>query len=347
VTQSNQPGPLLELRQVTKDYHVRDALLRRTTVQALKGVDLEVHANRTVCLIGETGSGKTTLGRIMTGVTTPDAGDVLFRGRSLSSLDRAKRREYRRSVQMVFQSPTASFNPMLTIGASIRDAARFADPRPADLSARVGELLHRMGLPKNYAGRYPNEVSGGELQRASIARALATDPAVVFLDEPASALDVSIRGQIFNLLLDLQGELRLAYVMVTHDLATVRVLAQDVLVLYLGKAVEYARDGQFRQPRHPYSLALLRAAPGEAERSHLGPLALRGEAPSVTHPPPGCPFHPRCWLNEQLKFPNRCRELEPRLEPVSAAQAVACHYAELSAEAATDSRFVHESALAP
>lgn len=345
LSQPRQTDPLLALREVTKDYHVRDALLRRTTIHVLKGVNLEVHADRTICLIGETGSGKTTLGRIMTGVAAPGAGDVLFHGRSLASLGVAERKEYRRSVQMVFQSPTASFNPMLTLGASIRDAARFADPRPADLSARVSELLDRVGLPTSYAGRYPNEVSGGELQRASIARALAPGPAVLFLDEPASALDVSIRGQIFNLLIDLQAELRLAYVMVTHDLAAVRALADDVLVLYLGKAVEYARDGRFRQPSHPYSLALVSASPGEAERSHLAPLALRGEAPSVTDPPPGCPFHPRCWLHEQLGFPESCRLQEPPLAEVSIGQAVACHFAELSVAAATGATVAGEPAV--
>lgn len=304
-------------------------------VRVLDHVDLAVHAHQTVCLIGETGSGKTTLGRILVGLTRPDEGEVLYQGRPINSLRGSEWREYRRSVQMVFQSPTSSFNPMLTIGASIRDALRFAPQRAADPALKVTSLLEQVGLPPSFAYRYPDEVSGGELQRASIARALATEPAIIFLDEPASALDVSIRGQIFNLLRDLQDVRGLAYVMVSHDLATVRALGDDVLVLYLGRTVEYARERAFARPRHPYSLALLAASPGEAEWHRLRPLLLQGEVPSAATPSPGCRFHPHCWLYQELGQPERCRNEDPRLEACGSGHVVACHFASHSLEAAT------------
>ena len=327
--------PLLELRGVSQQYRARGAFRRQASVRALSGVDLSVRANLTTCIIGETGSGKTTLGRVLVGLTIPSGGVVLYRGRSIAQLRGQAWQEYRRSVQMVFQNPTGSFNPMLTVGASIRDALRFS-PVPGAASIRnVARLLEQVELAPQLAGRYPDEVSGGELQRASIARALATEPALLFLDEPASALDVSIRGQIFNLLRSLQGEHGLAYVMVSHDMATVRVLSDVVFVLYLGEPVEYARNRTFHQPAHPYSLALLSASPVEAERRKIRRLDLQDVGPSTSPPAPGCPFQPRCWLHVELNRPERCLVEKPRLSPIEPDHEVACHYADQSSARAT------------
>ncbi len=295
-----------------------------------------MQTGRTVCLIGETGSGKTTLGRILVGLTRPDEGAVLYQGEPIASLRGTAWRAYRRSVQMVFQNPTASFNPMLTVGASIRDALRYAPQHEDRPASKAAALLEQVGLPPRFADRYPDEVSGGELQRASIARALATEPRLIFLDEPASALDVSIRGQIFNLLRDLQAQRGLAYVFVSHDMATVRVLGDDVLVLYLGRPVEYARERSFAEPRHPYSLALLAASPSEAERYGLRVLRLQGEVPSLADLPMGCRFYPRCWLYRQLGDPERCRVEDPRLGAIRHGHDVACHYADRSLEDAAN-----------
>lgn len=320
---------------MSKLYRARGSALRRTFVRVLSGVDLAAFPSQTVCLIGETGSGKTTLGRVLVGLTQPEEGSVSFRGRSITSLRGADWREYRRSVQMVFQNPTASFNPMLTVGASIRDALRFAPHPDGRTGTDVARLLEQVELSPRLADRYPDEVSGGELQRASIARALATEPSLIFLDEPASALDVSIRGQIFNLLRALQQERGLALVMVTHDMPTVRVMGDDVLVLYLGRTAEYARHRTFAAPRHPYSLALLAASSAEASRRGLHSLRLLSEVPSVSDPPTGCPFHPRCWLYRRLGEPERCRVEIPQPSPVENGHDVACHFANQSLEAAT------------
>lgn len=328
--------PLLELRDVSQRYRARGSRLRRSSVQALSGINLTLESGRTTCLIGETGSGKSTLGRILVGLTTPSDGAVLYRGRPIAQLRGPAWREYRRSVQMVFQNPTGSFNPMLTVGASIRDALRYSPLPGASSVHNAARLLEQVELAPQLAGRYPDEVSGGELQRASIARALATEPTVIFLDEPASALDVSIRGQIFNVLRRLQGEHDLAYAIVSHDMATVRVLGDDVFVLYLGESVEYARQRTFHRPAHPYALALLSASPVEAERRNIRRLELSDVGTSVSPPPFGCPFQPRCWLHRELGQPERCVVEKPRLSLIEPEHEVACHYADLSLERATN-----------
>lgn len=317
-------APLLELRAVSRTYRSRDSAVRSSLVRALDAVSLLVVPGATTCIVGETGSGKTTLGRLLLGLTLPTSGSVLFRGQLIKELDRAGRADYRRSVQMVFQSPIASFNPMLTIGGSLRDALRFA-PRPSQGRTRQTDedLLELVGLPREFSRRYPDEVSGGELQRASIARALATDPSVIFLDEPASALDASIRGQIFNVLLDLQRDRGLAYVMVSHDLGSARALADRLVVMYLGRVVETVPTRTFfAGPSHPYALALL-AASGTA----VGRVELRGDIPSATAPPPGCQFHTRCWLYQALGEPERCRTDDPELALIEPDHVAACHFA--------------------
>jgi len=323
--------PVLELRCVTKVYRSRVALMRTVDVPAVVDVSFSVESGRTTAILGETGSGKSTLGRLLLGLIEPTSGAVLFRGRDIAGLDRDGRREYRRAVQLVFQSPIASFNPMLTVGSSIRDALRYAPGEAAGgARAETARLLDQVGLSGSFLDRYPDEVSGGELQRAAIARALATRPDVVFLDEPASALDVSIRGQVFNLLMDLQRERGLAYVMVTHELSSARALADRVVVMYLGRVVEVAPARSFfASPDHPYAAALLAAAAideGAASR-----MSVSGDPPSPVDPPSGCPFHPRCWLYRALGEPERCRIELPPLEPADPAGAAeghasACHF---------------------
>ncbi len=234
---------------------------------------------------------------------------------------------------MVFQSPLGSFNPMLKIGSSIRDALRYAPAvARSEMREETGRLLDLVGLPVSFAERYPEEVSGGELQRASIARALAVGPSVIFLDEPASALDVSVRGQVFNLLMDLQRERNLAYVMVTHDLSSAEALADRIVVMYLGRAVEISpKDMFFTRAGHPYSIGLISAA---EIRTDGGPARtlVSGDVPSATEPPQGCAFHPRCWLYQQLDRPNMCREVEPALEPLEDGHLSACFYREFALE---------------
>lgn len=324
-------SPVLEARGVTKHYSARESLFRRTTVRAVEDVSVEVKEGSTLCVAGETGSGKTTLAKLLVGLLRPDRGEIRFRGRRVDQLDRSSQRQYRLGVQMVFQNPLLSFNPMLTIGATLRDALghspRVDATRP---SSEVQSLLQSVGLDRRFAHRYPREVSGGELQRAGIARALATDPQVVILDEPASALDVSIRGQIFNLLADLQRDNRLAYVLVTHDLQTARLLANEVVVMYLGKVVEAgSEDSVLAQPRHPYTVALLSATlPAVAGEQAPERIILRGDLPSATAPPPGCRFHTRCWLYERLGRPEQCASLEPALAGTSGKQRAACHFAD-------------------
>jgi oligopeptide/dipeptide ABC transporter ATP-binding protein len=320
--------PILELDAVSKVYRARTSLMRYALVPAVQGVSLAILPRTTTCIMGETGSGKSTLGRLLLGLTEPTSGEVRFRGRSVATLDAVARREYRRAVQLVFQSPIGSFNPMLSIGRSLRDVLRFA-PDVGDPHAETARLLDLVGLPARFADRFPDEVSGGELQRASIARALAVEPSVIFLDEPASALDVSIRGQIFNLLMDLQRDRGLAFVLVTHELGSAEALADRIVVLYLGRIVEDApKDVFFGSSAHPYSVGLLAASKVRAGASATHRPLVLGDAPSVTDPPSGCPFHPRCWLYERLDRPERCRQVLPPLDPVRPGQSSACLYAD-------------------
>jgi oligopeptide/dipeptide ABC transporter ATP-binding protein len=324
----DQAAPILELADVSKVYRARTSLMRYALVPAVQDVSLTILPRTTTCIMGETGSGKSTIGRLLLGLTEPTSGEVRFRGRSVATLDAEARREYRRAVQLVFQSPIGSFNPMLSIGRSLRDVLRFA-PHVRDPHEETARLLDLVGLPAHFADRFPDEVSGGELQRASIARALAVEPSVIFLDEPASALDVSIRGQIFNLLMDLQRDRGLAYVLVTHELGSAEALADRILVLYLGRVVEEApKDAFFARPAHPYSIGLLAASKVRADTSGTHRPLVVGDAPSVTDPPPGCPFHPRCWLYERLGRPARCREALPLLDEVRPGQSAACHFAQ-------------------
>ncbi|HYZ32156.1 MAG TPA: oligopeptide/dipeptide ABC transporter ATP-binding protein [Crenalkalicoccus sp.] len=283
---------MLELREVTRHY----ALGRRGTVRAVDGVSLLLAEGGTLALVGESGCGKTTLARLVLRLERPTSGHILFEGRDVAALSGAALKAYRRQVQAVFQDPYASLNPRLRVSSIISEPI-LAHERPgrAALAKRVEEVLDVVGLPAAAARLYPHEFSGGQRQRIAIARALALRPRLLVLDEPVSALDVSIRAQVLNLLLDIQQEFGLTYLLIAHDLALVEHVSSRVAVIYLGGVAEAGPTAQvFAAPAHPYTRALLDAVP-RPDPDHLLPDApAPGEPASALHPPQGCRFHPRC-----------------------------------------------------
>jgi oligopeptide/dipeptide ABC transporter ATP-binding protein len=297
---------LIEARDLRKVYRRRG----REPVVALDGVSFVTRAGETLALIGESGSGKSTVGKLLLALTRPDAGEIVLRGRPLGGLGRAELRDYRRSVQMVFQDPLAAFNPQLTIGASLRDAMHLLDLDRAARTQRAAELLEMVHLSPDFLGRYPSEVSGGQLQRVGIARALATGPSLVFLDEPTSALDVSIRGQILELLRELQPRTGATFILVSHDMRVVRAMATHVVVLYLGQVVERGpAERILARPLHPYTRALLRTA---ARGRRDGRERLRGEARALDPADTGCRLRTRCpFRRDECDAPQDLRTLEP------------------------------------
>jgi len=290
-------------------------------VRAVDGVSFTVPAGRTLGLVGESGSGKTTVGRTMLRLQEPTSGKVVFDGNDVFALDAGRLRALRRRMQVVFQDPYSSLNPRMTVEATLRE--------PLDihgLTGAVSALLEEVGLDAAFAKRYPHELSGGQRQRVGIARALSVEPQFIVCDEPVSALDVSVQAQVLNLLADLQARRRLTYLFIAHDLAVVRHIADEVAVMYLGKIVERAPAAEiYAQPRHPYTHALLSAVPEPNPRAAKQRIVLPGDIPSPAHPPPGCPFHPRC--PHPLKS-ERCRTEPPPLREITPGHTAACHYAE-------------------
>jgi oligopeptide/dipeptide ABC transporter ATP-binding protein len=302
---------------------------KRRWVRAVDGISLAVLPGETLGIVGESGCGKTTLGRALVLLNRPTGGTVEFAGRELTALNGSALRAARRRSQMIFQDPYASLDPRQAVEAIVGEPLRIAGIAAARRRQRVAELLDLVGFGAEAMRRLPREFSGGQRQRIGIARALAADPQLIICDEPLSALDVSVQAQIVNLLLRLQRELSLTYVFISHDLAVVRQIADRVAVMYLGKIVELARtESLFRAPRHPYSVALLSAVPTLATEGDAAPVPvlLSGDPPSPVNLPTGCRFHTRCWLREKLGNPAICGEQTPALAGETAHQA-ACHFA--------------------
>ncbi len=308
--------PLLRVRGLRTWFPIRRGLLRKTVghVRAVDDVDLDVHAGQTLALVGESGCGKTTVGRSILRLEEPQAGEVRFEGQDLLALDRREVQPYRRRLQVVFQDPMASLNPRMRVRDAVAEGMRSfgIGGSEAERTERVEALFRRVQLDPRTIWRYPHEFSGGQRQRICIARALAVEPRLVICDEAISALDVSIQAQILNLLSDLQHELGLAYLFITHDLGVVRYLADEVAVMYLGQIVENGETERiFADPRHPYTRGLLAAIPSvDPEVRSAEPVVL-GDVPSPANPPSGCRFHTRC--PEAFE---RCPREAPPLYPV-------------------------------
>jgi oligopeptide/dipeptide ABC transporter ATP-binding protein len=312
---------LLEIRDLKKYYPVRAGLFRRTTqnVKAVDGVSLAIEKGETLGLVGESGCGKTTLGRAVVQLIEPTSGEIAFAGQELTTLPAPALREVRREMQIIFQDPYASLNPRMRIGEIIGEGLRIHNlARGDERRSRVKDLLTRVGLRAEYYGRYPHEFSGGQRQRIGVARALAVNPKFIVADEAVSALDVSIQVQILNMLLDLQREFGLTYLFISHDLRVVEHVSDRVAVMYLGKVVEIAPAAKiYKEARHPYTRALLSAVPDPTRKG--GRTVLQGDVPSPIDPPTGCRFHPRCPFAEK-----RCSIEEPALA-FDSAHGVACH----------------------
>ena len=291
---------LLEVRGLVKFFPLRSAFRRtKEHVRAVDGVSFYLRPGETLGLVGESGCGKSTTGRAVLRLTPPTAGTVRFRGEDVGAMDREALRRFRRRAQIVFQDPYGSLNPRMTVAAMLEEvlSVHGLGGDGAGRRRRIRELLGRVGLRAEHEDRYPHEFSGGQRQRLGIARALSVQPDLIVLDEPVSALDVSVQAQVVNLLEDLQRDLGLTYLFIAHDLALVEHVSDRVAVMYLGKIVETAPAGRlYAQPRHPYTRALLSAVPYPDPRGREGRtrILLPGDVPSPIAPPSGCPFHPRC-----------------------------------------------------
>ena len=320
--------PILEVRNLVKEFPIRSGFLRRQTgsVKAVSDVSFSVRTGETLGLVGESGCGKSTTGRMLTRLIDPTSGSIEFEGSDVTKADGRKLRAIRSRMQMVFQDPYASLNPRMTVHSTIAEPLRIYGRYSNGGDARVHSLMEQVGLNPEHAKRFPHEFSGGQRQRIGIARALALEPSVLILDEPVSALDVSIQAGVVNLLEDLQERLGLAYVFIAHDLSVVRHICDTVAVMYLGRIIEMGpADEVYENPQHPYTQALLSAVPipdPRKERLRKRRI-LEGDVPSPSNPPSGCRFRTRCWKAEEL-----CAQETPPLRPngTNELQVSACHF---------------------
>src|SRR5258706_7230025 len=320
--------PLLEVKNLKVHFPVKHGMFSRVRqfVKAVDDVSFSIAPGETLGIVGESGCGKTTLGRAIVRLVEPTAGSVLFEGEDITQMRGAELRSRRRRLQMIFQDPYGSLNPRMTVEDIIGEALDIHKLVESSVARRkrVSELLKAVGLDPIHAQRYPHEFSGGQRQRIGIARALAVEPKLIICDEPVSALDVSVQAQIINLLQDLQQERGIAYLFIAHDLAVVEHISRRVMVMYLGKVVELANAASIIQtPRHPYTQALISAVPLIDPDSKRQRIVLPGDVPSPIHPPAGCPFHPRCPVAE---LP-RCSAEVPALREVAPGHWAACHFA--------------------
>lgn len=330
-------APLLSVRGLKKHFPLREGMLGRSVrhVKAVDGVDFDVWRGETLGLVGESGCGKSTTGRAVLRLLEPTSGEVRFDGMDVRGLDRERLRAFRRRAQFVFQDPFGSLNPRLSVGAMLEEVLEVHGLGGKNRRDRVVELLELVGLRSEHVDRYPHEFSGGQRQRLGVARALSVEPDFLVLDEPVSALDVSVQAQVVNLLEDLQAELGLTYLFIAHDLALVEHVSDRVAVMYLGRIVEIAEAADlYRDPKHPYTRALLSAVPrpdpvGRNERERI---VLEGDVPSAVDPPMGCPFHPRC---PHPAKDDSCRSARPPLEGDLTSHLAACHHQPLGGEIST------------
>jgi oligopeptide transport system ATP-binding protein len=313
---------LLETKNLRKTFEIKG----RGVLTAVNGVSISLHEGETLGLVGESGCGKTTLGRTIVKLYRPDAGQILYRGQDISRFSRAENLRYRKDVQMIYQDPYASLDPLSVVSTSIAEGLDIHGLYPGKARReRVLELLQMVGLNKEHANRFPHEFSGGQRQRIGIARALAVEPKLIVCDEPISALDVSIQAQVMNLLVRLQRDMGLSYLFITHDLSMVRAISDRIAVMYLGSIVELAPAATlYKEHCHPYTEALLSAIPlpdpdAEASRRRI---LLKGDIPSPVNLGPGCPFASRCPHARPI-----CREQRPELREVSSEHFAACHEA--------------------
>jgi len=327
--------PLLSTENLEVHFPITEGLVierRVGAVHAVDGVSLDVYPGETVGLVGESGCGKSTFARAVIRLVEPTGGKIRFDGVDITSLGGEQLRRMRRRMQMIFQDPYASLNPRMTIGSMLAEPLRVHGlARGEEAVKRARRLIEIVGLPKNAVNRYPHEFSGGQRQRAGIARALAVQPDFIAADEAVSALDVSIQAQIVNLLSELQHEFQLTYLFIAHDLSVVRHISDRIAVMYLGELVELSPAKElYDRPLHPYTIALVSAVPipdPKVERKRKR-MILSGDVPSPANPPAGCRFHTRCWLRRELGNPERCEAETPELRQLLPAHSVACHFAE-------------------
>ena len=324
-----EPEPLLRVENLTRHFPIMRGVFRRQvgTIRAVDGLDFEIRERETLGLVGESGCGKSTAGRVILRLHDATAGRIVFRGTDVTALDGEALRQLRPRMQMIFQDPQDSLNPRMTVGSIIGEPlVEHGVAKGGRLRERVEALLEAVGLDPGFANRYPHEFSGGQRQRIGVARALALNPEFIVCDEPIAALDVSIQAQVVNLLEDLQERLGLTYLFISHDLGMIRHIADRVAVMYLGKIVELApSDALYREPLHPYTRALLSAVPvhdpeREARRERI---ILSGDVPSPARPPPGCRFSTRCPMAAP-----ECSQLEPEWRELRPGHRVACHFAQ-------------------
>jgi oligopeptide transport system ATP-binding protein len=320
------PSPLVEVRNLVKHFPITGGVFLRevASVKAVDGVDLAIKQGETVGLVGESGCGKSTLGRLILRLEEPTSGEILFQGESILGYDRKRMRTLRKEMQIIFQDPFSSLNPRKNVSHIVGEPLYVHGMKNRrEREARVLELLEVVGLQREHMRRYPHQFSGGQRQRIGVARALALHPKLIICDEAVSALDVSIQAQVINLLEDLQDEFGLTYLFISHALSVVQHISDRVAVMYLGKIVETAESGSlYQEPLHPYSQALLSAAPVPDPRRKRERTVLPGDVPSPISPPPGCRFHTRCLYAEKI-----CKEQEPALREIREDHFAACFFA--------------------
>jgi peptide/nickel transport system ATP-binding protein/oligopeptide transport system ATP-binding protein len=316
--------PLIEVTDLKKHFPIRKGILGRTVgnVLAVDGISFSIGEGETLGLVGESGCGKTTVARTVLRLIEPTSGQIRIRGQEISGLSKTEMRPLRRQMQIVFQDPFSSLNPRIKVGKIVGEPLKVHHVGTAqERQERVAQLFQRVGLRPEQINNYPHQFSGGQRQRVSIARALALDPGFIVADEPVSALDVSIQAQVINLLMDLQRELKLSYLFVSHNLAVVEHISHRVAVMYLGRIVEYAdKASLFEKPLHPYTEALLAAVPLPDPSLARVKHRVTGDVPSPINPPSGCHFHPRCPIAEA-----RCRTERPELREIIPGHQVSCH----------------------